>query len=287
MRQLFERPIQATFLLLLLALVLRMTDIFVLRLDERWGEILLSKALAFLLILAYLRMLHRRVAEIGFHGRHLASSGTIAVTVTVLTLAFGYGAEWMYLTSGTWQPTFVFGAHEQPLASPFASLGGVWFGLWLVLGNVVNSSMEEGLFRGVMLTHFRTQLSPWQANALQAVLFGLWHFVWPLKMFLQGRASAATALGMGLTYLAASGIVGLLYGYMFLRTGNLWASWIAHTLHNSTFNLVHTLTPGGLDPGIMVRGAVMSVAFLLSLLLVRWMADRFHTPALSPWASSS
>lgn len=287
MCHLFERPIQATFLLLFLALVLRVADVFVLRLDERWGEILLSKALGFFLVLAYLRVLNRRAAEIGFHRRHLASSATIAVTVTALTLALGYGAEWIYLTLGTWQPTLVFGGHEQPLASPFASLGGMWFGLWLVLGNVVNSSMEEGLFRGVMLTHFRTQLSPWQANLLQAVLFGLWHFVWPLKTFLQGRATAATSLGMGLMYLAASGIIGLLYGYMFLRTGNLWASWIAHTLHNSTFNLVHTVTPGGLDLGIMVRGVVMSVAFLFSLLLVRWMADRFRTPRLAPWSIGS
>jgi membrane protease YdiL (CAAX protease family) len=284
MGQLFERPIQAAFVLLLLALVLRVADIFVLRLDEHWGETLLSKALAFLLVLAYLRVLHRRVAEIGFHGRHLADSAAIAVTVTVLTLALGYGAEWIYLTSRGQQPTLLFKAHEQPLASSLASLGGVWLGLWLVFGNVVNSSMEEGMFRGVMLTHFRTRFSPWQANFLQALLFGLWHFVWPLKMFLQGRVTAATALGVGLSYVVASGIIGLLYGYMFLRTGNLWAPWIAHTLHNSTFNLVHTATPGGLDAGIMVRGAVMSVAFLLSLLLVRWMADRFRTTPMAPWA---
>jgi len=287
MSLLAERPIQATFFLLLLALVLRFLDVFVLRLDERWGEILLSKALAFLLILAYLHALHRRAADIGFHTHHLASSAVIAVTVTMLALAVGYGAEWIYVTLGTWQPGVVLGPPRPHPASPFASLGAVWFGAWLVFGNVVNSLMEEGLFRGVMLTHFRTRLTPWKANFLQALLFGLWHLVWPLKMFLTGQATASLALGVCVSYLIASGIVGLLYGYMFLRTGNLWASWIGHTLHNSTFNLVHTATPGGLDPGIMVRGLVMSFAFLFSLLLVRGMANRFRTPALAPWSNSA
>lgn len=287
MRQLLHRPIHAAIGLLLVTLVLRVVDVFVLRLDERWGEILLSKALGFLLILMYLWLLRRRVAEIGFHVRHLAGSATLAVTVTVLTLAIGYSAEWVYLASGNQQPAFVIGAHAQPVAPELAPLGGVLLGLWLVLGNAVNSSMEEGLFRGVMMTHFLTRLSPWQANFLQAALFGLWHLAWPLKMFLQGRVTAATALGMGLSYLVASGIIGLLYGYIFLRTGNLWAPWIAHTLHNSTFNLVHTVTPGGFDPGMMVRGAAMSVAFLFSLLVVRHMADRFRTPTLSPWATRS
>jgi membrane protease YdiL (CAAX protease family) len=49
----------------------------------------------------------------------------------------------------------------------------------LLAGNLVNSFTEEGLFRGVMLTHFRVGFTAWQANLLQAVTYGLWHLARP------------------------------------------------------------------------------------------------------------
>jgi hypothetical protein len=43
----FQRPILTGIVLLLIALGFRLVDIFILRLDERLGEIVLSKALGF------------------------------------------------------------------------------------------------------------------------------------------------------------------------------------------------------------------------------------------------
>lgn len=47
----FQKPVLTGILLMLVALVFRLTDIFILRLDERLGEIILSKSLGFLLVL--------------------------------------------------------------------------------------------------------------------------------------------------------------------------------------------------------------------------------------------
>jgi hypothetical protein len=44
-------PIVASLVLLAIALLLRIADIFIMRLHEIWGEILLSKALGFLAII--------------------------------------------------------------------------------------------------------------------------------------------------------------------------------------------------------------------------------------------
>jgi uncharacterized protein len=65
--------------------------------------------------------------------------------------------------------------------------GGFMFATFLVLRNFVNSFMEEGLFRGVMIPLFRTRLSSWQAIWLQAVLFGAWHLPWAMKWYQTGR----------------------------------------------------------------------------------------------------
>ena len=53
-QNIFSKPILTGILLMLIALVFRLIDIFVLRLDERLGEIILSKALGFVLVLLFL-----------------------------------------------------------------------------------------------------------------------------------------------------------------------------------------------------------------------------------------
>lgn len=49
----FQKPVLTGLLLMLVALVFRLTDIFILRLDELLGEIILSKSLGFLLVLFF------------------------------------------------------------------------------------------------------------------------------------------------------------------------------------------------------------------------------------------
>jgi hypothetical protein len=79
-------PIVASLVLLAIALLLRITDIFILRLHEVWGEILLSKALGFLAIIGYLWFTRQRLRAIGWHARHLGRSVLIAVVVTAFAL---------------------------------------------------------------------------------------------------------------------------------------------------------------------------------------------------------
>jgi membrane protease YdiL (CAAX protease family) len=78
-------------------------------------------------------------------------------------------------------------------------------------------------------------------------------------------------------------LLGLVWGYMFLKTGNLWTPWIAHTLTNSALNLLHTVTEGGLDGGISLRMTAYSIVALLGMLLVKYLAKRFALPEGQPW----
>jgi membrane protease YdiL (CAAX protease family) len=78
-------------------------------------------------------------------------------------------------------------------------------------------------------------------------------------------------------------LLGLVWGYMFLKTGNLWTPWIAHTLTNSTLNLLHTATAGGFDGGISLRMTAYSTVALLGMFLVKYLAKRIALQEVQPW----
>jgi len=262
-------------LLLALALGFRVLDIFAFRFDELWGEIILSKSLALIAVLLYLAWSGRLPASIGMHRRRLGRALLIATGVLPIYLV-GYGLA------------FALAAERRPVLElaaidPKAGIsGGVAFALFLVLGNFVNSAMEEGLFRGVLLPQFMRQFSFLRANALQAALFAVWHLVWPIKHAL-GGAEAGAVIGEAAMLLISTAISGWVYGYLYGKTDNLWAPWLAHTLNNTLLNLIHVRTTAGMDSEMTVIGTVLVIGLLLLIFWVRWGSRRWNLPELQPW----
>lgn len=267
---------QVPLVLLALALVLRVFDIFVLRLDERLGEIILSKALGFVLVMAYVWWAGRRAADIGLHTRRLGSALTLGAGLTLAAFAVAVVAQGLTL-----EPGAALAVHAVDPKTGLA--GGAAFAGLLILGNVVNSFMEEGLFRGIMLTHYLRHWRFATANLLQAALFAAWHLVWPLKAYLDGEASAAGAVAQAGLLLLGTFVAALVYGLLFWRTGSLWAPWAAHFLNNTILNLVqvHTAT-GELQPPLVLSIVVVIVLALLAF-AVGPVAKRLALPTLQPW----
>lgn len=277
-RTTFQRPVITGVALMLIALVFRLIDIFVLRLDERLGEIILSKALGFALVVLFVWAIGRKLSSIGFHGRRLGESILIGITITLLPFIIGYSVEWIVMGRSGQEPRLLFAAID-----PKAGVtGGVLFALWLVLGNFINSFMEEGLFRGVMLNLYRVRLSVARSNWLQAVLFGAWHLVWVVKWYQTGVVSTPAEIGLGVVAnFLPQMCLGLVWGYAYLKTDNLWTAWIAHTLTNTTLNLLHVATLDSMDPGISIRMTTFSIVSLLMMFLIRWIAHRRKMPELT------
>ena len=279
-RHTFQKPILTGILLMLIALIFRLIDIFVLRLDERLGEIIFSKALGFCLVLLFVWAIGRKPNSIGFHGRRLGESLLIGVVITVLPFIIAYSVEWILLQQFGQEPRLLFSAID-----PKAGVtGGLLFGLWLVIGNFINSFMEEGLFRGVMLNLNRMRLSFAKSIWLQAVLFGAWHLVWVVKWYQTGVVSTPGEIGMGIVANFLPQIcLGLVWGYAYLKTDNLWTAWIAHTLTNTTLNLLHVATVDGMNPGMSIRMTTFSIVSLLMMFLIRYICNRLNKPELTAW----
>jgi membrane protease YdiL (CAAX protease family) len=257
-----------------IALLLRLFDIFVLRLDEQLGEIILSKALGFALVLGYVWWVGRRPPAIGLHGRHFGTAVAIGAGITLLAFVIAGVIQAMTLPSGA-TPTLAAVDPKTGLA------GGAGFAAFLLLGNVVNSFMEEGLFRGIMLPHFLQRLRFWTANACQAALFAAWHLVWPLKSLLTGDASVGEVTAQAGTLLLGTFVAGLVYGYLFWCTDSLWAPWTAHFLNNTILNLIQVREASGALQPAVVLSVVVVVA--LAVLAVALAPLTRRLPHLQPW----
>ena len=271
--------------LFLLALILRVLDIFVFRLDELLGEIILSKLLGFVLVAAYVWLVGRKLSDIGFHGQALGKSLWIgAITVGGL-FALGYGIQLVMLALNDQTAKLTFSAIDPKTGMA----GGFVFALWLVSGNIVNAAMEEGLFRGVMLTHFRVKFNPWRAIGLQALLFALWHLVWPLKHYLTGEADSGAALFEAVGLLISTGIGGVFFGYLYHKTNNLWSAFLAHFINNTIMNIVFIQTIEGLQSGVEFGFfiAIWLFGYLSLIPLTGWLTNKYAFPAFTVWQSEN
>jgi len=271
------------FALLFIAVILRIVDVFLLGLAEALGEAFLHKALGFVLVLLYLWAVGQSLAAIGLHSRLAGRAMFIGASGTVIIFVIGFGLQLTLSRAAGTQPALVAAAID-----PQTGLtGGLGFAVLLLVGNLVNSFMEEGLFRGVMLTHFRVRLSPWQANLLQAVVFGLWHLAWPIKRLVAGQTDLSTAVSQATIIVLGSTISGLVYGYLYLKTDSLWAPWLAHTINNSTLNLLHIRTIEGLYVDTGVLYGVVAIGYAALLLWTKLWVERLQMPELRPWNASS
>lgn len=282
-RFVLEHPLVTCLILLVIALFFRLIDIFILKLDEKLGEIILSKFLGAILVILFLKMTGWGIKSIGFHTQSLYKGLFIGAAITLFALALGYLIEYViYYSSGS-NPKLYFAATDPKTGAS----GGVFFGLWLILGNFINSFMEEGLFRGLILKLLSGKYSFSQANWIQSFLFGGWHLPWVIKgaQLGQFKGLAGLAFGTAANFVPQL-LMGFVWGYSYLKTNSLWTPWISHTLTNTTLNLLHIKTENGLDSGIAIRMMVYVIVMVLGILLINKLSSWLNMKELGLWAKS-
>jgi membrane protease YdiL (CAAX protease family) len=274
------RPLLVGGGLFVVALFFRWIDGFVLRLDELIGELILTKSLGFIMVLCFLWLTGRKLRHIGLHSKFLRQSLMVGIGMTIAAFIVGYGAEMLVAAAQGAKPALLFGAID----SKMGVTGGFLFALWLVFGNLVNSFMEEGYFRGVLGRLARIRFGFWGANWFQAVIFSIWHLPWVVKYFMIGQIETPGEIASSIfLHSVPQLLIGVVYGYLYLKTNSLWAAWVAHAISNSTLNFLHVTTTAGMDTMIPLRMGVYLVVMFLGLLWVRQIARKHHMPEVEPW----
>ncbi|MBU2665277.1 CPBP family intramembrane metalloprotease [Actinoplanes bogorensis] len=101
-----------------------------------------------------------------------------------------------------------------------ASSAGIGYLLaTIALGGLLTPLGEELLFRGV-LTRFLERWGPWVAVLVSAFVFALWH-------------------GINLVFPSAF-LVGLVNGWLLVRTRSVWPGVVLHVVYNTTFLIIYS-----------------------------------------------
>jgi membrane protease YdiL (CAAX protease family) len=279
------RPVQTALLFTFFIFLVRVLDVFVIRSDELFGEQVLTKVLGLLLIFLYVWRVKGSLRGIGLHSEKWMLSVALGLLMMSAALILGYGAEWFFLFASGQQPMFYLAAEGNTLLPNDAATGGLVFALTLLAGNVVNSFMEEGLFRGVLISHLGSRMNLTKANLIQSAIFGIWHIVWPLRDYLDGKTDFATMIGIAIGYILLSGLIGFAWGFYYTKTNSLWASFAAHTLNNTTMNLLHITTATEIPSTLGLR-VVISTLTVMALLPLFKKLTVGKTPAFKNWEKS-
>ena len=273
------RPISVALAFFLIVVALRSIDLFVLNL-ELPDPIIVSRVLGFLLVLGYLRLLRKPISSIGLHTRNFGKALLIGILSLVLLYVTLYAVQFYRLSSAGQTPRLVFAVIDQESGA----LNGAFFTWFFLGGQFVNAFMEEAIFRGVMLPHFMRRFRFWQANVLQAFLFGLAHLVFPLSDWVNGQTTAGAAAAQGATLLLFTTIGGLVFGYLYYRTDSLWTAVFAHLIDNSISLFFHIQTASRLNAETDIL-MVASSGFIALVLLAWIVAQRSHLPTLKQWGT--
>jgi membrane protease YdiL (CAAX protease family) len=276
-----DRPVLVMLGLYIIAWMVKILDTFIFRLDELIGEAILTKALGLILVAAYVWIVRRKLSDIGFHSKNLGITLFISVVGFGFIYVFAYLSQLMILRASGEEASLVFSAVD-----PKTGLsGGLLFGFWLVFSNLFNSAMEEGLFRGLMFRHFLVRYAKWGAIFLQSALFSLWHLSWPLRHLLDGQVPPGEVAFEAFGLLLSTLISGVVYGYFYNRTNNLWGPFVAHFINNSIFNVLFIQTAAGMQPALafIPFALIFLIGHLLMIPIIARVAHRRKLSAVKPW----
>ena len=284
MRRLSENhPVEIALVLVSVIFLFKILDVFLFRSDELLGEQFLTKGVGIGVIFAYVWHVKGSLRSIGLHAKDWKVSVILGLLIMTAGLIMGYGTEWLYLYWSKTEPRILFAAQGNTLIPEDFATGGLGFALVLLTGNIINSFMEEGLFRGLLITHLGSRMSLIKANLAQAALFGLWHIVWPIRDYLDGKTDLVEALVISVGFTIVSGLIGFAWGYFYQKTNSLWASWSAHTLNNTVMNFVHVTTAAGIPPTLGLRASIVALTVIALLSTVRRVTNARAMTEVNVW----
>ena len=129
---------------------------------------------------------------------------------------------------------------------------------------------EEGLFRGFMQTRLSTVYDWKNAVYIQAVLFGLWHFVWHL--------SPLDFVGMAL-HISSTFFFGLVFGYFYHLSRNLTPLILTHGLVDSIpYGFIQNQNLTLLEfPSFMIQMTAFAASIITLAVSTKFLAKKIQT----------
>lgn len=250
-----KRPILSCTAIFALCGLARLIEYFVIRTDETvMAENFLHKAFGIVILAALLHLLHSSWQEIGFVRQEIGSGLVKGLLLGCCCFIPVYSIECLLLYHANRNVSLSFYVSGFALNGESTAHYGILFLLLCVVFNVINVWMEEGVFRGLFMYILRQKQSFTSAALFIALLFGVWHWVMPLRDYADGNTSLANLLVMGIGYILLAGMMSIKWSVLYKITGTLWMGLGDHLLNNvMVTNLLHVISNGEADHLQIVR----------------------------------
>jgi len=264
-----QYPLRVCIALYLLCYAFRLWEYLILKTDESViGENFIHKACGVVVIFAALFASGLHWRDIGFTRAGLFKNIGLGLTLGFVFYALAYAAECTVLYVQGASPSLMIasGGFSLVNTTEFVSVG-IGF---ILLFNILNVWMEEGLFRGLFTRLLREQYEFQTVIFITALLFGLWHLAMPVRSFIEGQMKFVPMLLLGAGYVVLSFVYGLKMSLLYRMTGSLWAGMADHFFNNTVINIVHVVSSMGSDHLQVVRivtAQLLSFVFVLILYL--------------------
>lgn len=236
-----------------------------------WRKISSAKFFAILVISQCLVERKLSWRSIGFRLKGIKKGLILGFSLGLSTFAISYLAEFLILFFMGKSPRLSFYISNFALSDQTVTGISLSALLICILGNVINVTAEEGLFRGLIFKLGRRAFSTRSANFIQALLFGIWHLVIVAVWFKEGSLTLGAAFLMGIGYIILAGILGFEWGLCVTLTGTIWTGIFEHFFNNFISNSLHVVTDTGADELQILRIVLSNI---LSLLLVLFLMKR-------------
>lgn len=277
----------------LIIFTVRLVDSFCIRTDQGpIGELFTHKLAGIALLIAAVRFLRLKwTSDIGFRwdlflrgiltGIAIGGSAYIAAYAVEIGIAFMRGES----------PSLQFFVTSYNITGNTLLDSGVSFLVICIIGNIINVTMENSIFSGLMISAAKKRYSFLIANGFfSSFLFGLWHSVMPLRNFVDGAQSLSGAIMSALILFGSSFLFSVQTGMQFERASSLWDGMVVHFINNVSANLIHVVLANGVETAPTMRIAIAQTIMFI-VVVVRyfgWKAanhdtiSRFTSPVTTP-----
>ncbi len=261
--------ILSIFAVYAVCLLFRCLEYFLIRTDQTFfGEAFIHKLLGIAVCFLSLFFLHIKPPEAGFRVRrapkYLLYGAILGISVYILA----YGIELIILAVTGKSPSLQFYVTSYSVDGNMGNQTGFLFFVLCIAGNIINVVMEEGVFRGLFLKLAEKKYNFFIAVIISSVLFGLWHFIAPIRSYIDGERSLGGMFMMMIMLFFATGITGAKFCLLTKMTGSLWLPMTDHFINNTIVNILHIGSISGIDELQTVRVAIaQTISFIIVLIV--------------------
>jgi len=261
----------------------RLMDAFLLRTDQGpIGELFTHKIIGIVLLVAVVCFLRLKWADVGFKWNLFGRGFLIGIAIAAPAYITAYVVEIIIAAVQGKSPSLQFYATSYNIIGNTVLNGGVWIILIVIIGNIINVTMENSIFSGIMISVGEKRHSFFFTNGFySSFLFGLWHSMMPLRNYIDGSQSLAGAVLTALLFFGSSFLFSVQLGMQFKQANSsLWDGMTVHFINNASVNFFHVVFANGADSHPTLRLTIAQTIMFI-IVLVRWFIWKKQRPVLT------